>query len=186
MDWTADENVVAVVTVRWWSSNPESSGVGAAVSWKRKRRIRCIPASTSFGETISLEAIQGPVRVIAGDPFEMTFVWSANGPTDEPLHTAVQLADADGELVGSGDGRPLGGYPSTDRWHEGEIVIAKHSISWVEDRAAGLRVGDRLALRLGWYQLDQDDEGGMRTIAVPSAAGEALVTVGTISVGASR
>ncbi len=139
-----------------------------------------------FGGVISLEAAQGPLIATPGKPFTITLTWKAAGPTDAPLHTAVQLVDDKGELVASGDARPLGGSPPTDLWQAGDWIVADHELTWIEDRAAALVEESELSLRIGWYRLEDDGTGMLHTVAVPTAEGEALVAVGLLRVGEAR
>jgi len=147
-------------------------------------------AASAFPADIPrLIALGLPPGLRVGSPADVTAVWRSGGPTTEPLHAAVQLLEAGGNLVASGDDRPLGGWPATDLWREGETYFSVHSLSWPQDRGtvASGRAGERLSLHLGWYYLTPAAGGsGDELRAVTTEGGDTTIAVARVELTGRR
>jgi 4-amino-4-deoxy-L-arabinose transferase-like glycosyltransferase len=75
----------------------------------------------------SLTAEEQPLA--GGDALDVTLHWQALGSSERPLTVFVHLVDADGEVVGYGDGEPgQGAFPTTG-WLAGEYLADTHTIA---------------------------------------------------------
>jgi hypothetical protein len=98
---------------------------------------------TTFGGAIVLRG----ARVVPDEEaLRLTLWWQAQAPLSGNYIVFVHLIDKDGQLVGTGDGPPLGGGFPTQMWRPGDSVVDEHLVPLPPDLATG-----SYALRVGWY-----------------------------------
>ena len=97
--------------------------------------------SPVFGDAVALRGAQVRAK---DDGLRVALWWEALAPLNGDYTVFVHLMDADGQLVGTGDGPPLrGGFP-TRLWRPGDTVADKHVIQY--DLPPG-----PYTVRVGWY-----------------------------------
>jgi len=72
-----------------------------------------------------------------GDEVEVTLHWRVTGRPEEDLTVFLQLLDANGAIVGQGDGPPMDGDYPTSFWAPGEVLVDHHRLRVWEDAPAG-------------------------------------------------
>jgi hypothetical protein len=83
-----------------------------------------------------------------GSALVATFYWRVLGEMSEAYTVFVHLVDADGVLLGQGDGPPLGGDYPTPGWSPGEELADTHVVPTTGSVPAGAR------LSVGLYRLE--------------------------------
>lgn len=126
--------------------------------------------AVTFGSQIRLLRADLPAVVRAGEVVTVTLVWECLAPTAIDMNTAVHLATLGGAGITQGDGPPLGGSYPTDRWRDGEVILADYAL----DVPANAAVGP-VEIRVGWYDW-------RTTEPLTTDDGQVLVTVGTLGV----
>jgi hypothetical protein len=69
---------------------------------------------------ISLQAVQAPTTVVAGQPLTMRTVWTTAQQVNRPYTVFLHLYDLGGNLVTNTDGMPLQGHWPTTCWRPGQ------------------------------------------------------------------
>ncbi len=83
------------------------------------------------GYDLSSEAVR------PGGALDVALHWRVTGRLDDDYTVFLQLLDADGEIVGQGDGPPMGGYYPTSLWASGEALLDYHRLQVREDAPPG-------------------------------------------------
>ncbi len=103
-----------------------------------------------FAEAIALLAAQ-----VETERGRITLCWEARAPLPQAYTVFVHAYAADGTLLATGDGPPMGGAFPTDLWQTGDRIRDRHTLSpAVLDEASRIVVG--------WY----DPQSGARLSAV--------------------
>lgn len=87
------------------------------------------PLSYVFGESLVLEGVQIEERMASpGGTLTLNLYWSSLSSTDQDYTVFVHLLNEHGDLVGQGDGPPVGGRYPTSAWSPGELILDRHVI----------------------------------------------------------
>ena len=106
-----------------------------------------------FGDAI---ALRGAEIAPEEQGLRVTLWWEALAALDRDYTIFVHLVGEDGQLVGTGDGPPLGGGFPTRLWHPGDGVTDEHTIPLPPDLPPGI-----YTVQVGWY----DPATGVRLVA---------------------
>jgi len=98
------------------------------VPW-RGEMDRTRPAHANFGDQVSLLGFEAVGSLSPGDEFDVTLYWEALRPPEDDYVVFVHLLDAEGQLVASHDGPPLGGRYPTGAWLPGDVVPDTHRLA---------------------------------------------------------
>lgn len=82
-----------------------------------------------FSEGITLRGYTMPDTLTSGATVPLTLTWQAEATPNDDYTIFVQLLDADGNLVASGDGPPVGGFYPTSVWQAGEWIADMHELA---------------------------------------------------------
>jgi hypothetical protein len=134
--------------------------VGASASLAIPEAHRIEPAPV-FGDSIALRGADGEV-----DPNTRTIMlslwWEALASPGADYTVFAHLVSLDGEMVGNGDGPPLGGGFPTTMWEPGDLIQDDHLIQVSPDIDPGT-----YEIVVGWY----DPVSGSR---LPSGDGDSV------------
>jgi hypothetical protein len=117
------------------------------------------PVAVAWQEGIRLARADVPAQAKAGEPMTATLVWQAGRPTGGNWKVFMHLVDAQGTVLGQGDGYPLSGLALTPTWQAGEVIVDPHRIELPRDLAPG-----EYLLRVGFYNESTNER-------LPTAAG---------------
>jgi len=94
-------------------------------------------------------------ELVAGEDIVLTLYWHATAQS--PLSYAVftHLLNEEGRLIAQHDGLPAGGQRPTTGWIEGEFVVDRHTLKWLDPHYQGQAV-----IEVGFY----DPVSGQRTL----------------------
>jgi hypothetical protein len=93
------------------------------------------PVDVAFPGVGVLAGVTAPgtgdaIALAAGEPFDVTLVWQAEGATEIPYTVFVQLLTPDGLNLAQSDAGPAGSDRPTTGWVEGEYVVDTHTLQW--------------------------------------------------------
>ena len=89
-----------------------------------------------------------PSTAAAGGEFTLTLYWQVRQTPQKDYTVFIHLMDAQGEMIGQGDGPPCSGRYPTSLWEPGEALRDVHTLSIRPGAAPGLAT-----LWVGWYDL---------------------------------
>lgn len=75
--------------------------------------------------------------VRAGGEFTLTLYWQALGPSDTEYVVFTHLLSQDGRLIAQHDAPPAEGERPTTGWVEGEYIVDRHPLQWVDTVYSG-------------------------------------------------
>jgi hypothetical protein len=81
----------------------------------------------NFGERLMLMGIDAPSSAESAGTWECVLYWRRIQPTDENYHTAVQVVDSSGDIVGQSNAEYPGGMPSS-WWPSGTYARDVHRV----------------------------------------------------------
>jgi hypothetical protein len=102
-----------------------------------------------FGDEISLLSATIDGAFEPGNRLSVALFWEALRTPDADYTVFVQLLDADGNLVASGDGRPMNGAYTTLAWQPGTVIPDTHFMQLPAELDAG-----EYLLQVGLYRAD--------------------------------
>ena len=102
------------------------------------------PADVTFGGIARLVGYDDAINSATG-AIAVTLCWQALGASDRPLTVFAHLQNAQGDVIGYGDGEPGNGEFPTTGWLAGEYLDDAHRITFLPAAAEG---GLRLAIGL--------------------------------------
>ena len=151
--WMVQVNFYHIRDGKWFlfAQNGHVVGEKAILEWVRvgaseppevppEARLESPPV---FGEAVALSG----ARIALDEPgLRVSLWWEALGPLDADYTVFVHLIDGEGQLVGTGDGPPLGGGFPTRLWRPGDGLVDEHVISF----PPGLP-SDVYTIQVGWY-----------------------------------
>ena len=133
------------------------------------------PLGAELGGMVRLLGYDLPADwVAAGGEMPVTLYWQVVRAPDRDYHVFLHLSDAEGQLVGQGDGPPLGDNYPTSFWGAGEMLTDRHTLRVRADTPGGeyfvvtglydLASGQRLpvVLAVGGQQTDRVPLGSVR------------------------
>lgn len=113
------------------------------------------PARTvryQFGDSIALEGYD----LQSSGPLRVNLYWRALAPVPLDYTVSLQLLDADGQVIATGDGQPANGMNPTSSWVPREQVFDSHEF---KDSTDG---GRARAVRVGLYRNETGDRVSIR------------------------
>ena len=127
---------------------PAVDAAGNAVNPVSLGRVKMAGSSFPTTPDHPLEAdLDGRVRLVGydlsadtarpGGTLDVALHWRVTGRLDDDYTVFLQLLDADGEIVGQGDGPPMGGDYPTSLWAPGEALVDHHRLQVRDDAAPG-------------------------------------------------
>jgi len=98
-------------------------------------------ADFRFGDGLQLAGYHWPAsvgdRVAPGTTMTLTLVWRAEEDLHQDMRLQLKLLDRHGNVVWLKEGTPSAGWGTTDRWHDGDVVVAYHRITLPDDAPSG-------------------------------------------------
>ena len=95
-----------------------------------------------FGDSIALEGYD----IQSSNPLQVNLYWRARASVPLNYTVSLQLLDADGQVIGTGDAQPAKGMNPTSSWVPNEQVFDSHEFVGLADSGRGK------ALRVGLYR----------------------------------
>jgi len=86
-----------------------------------------LATDVNFGGRLMLMGIDGPLSAESAGTWEGILYWRSIQPTDENYHTAVQVIDPSGDIVGQSNAEYPGGMPSS-WWPNGTYARDVHRV----------------------------------------------------------
>ncbi len=88
-----------------------------------------ITVNAEFADGITLIGYDMPEELSLASTLPLTLMWQATATPSQDYTVFVQLLDAENQVLGSGDGKPInnGEYP-TVLWRGGDIIVDKRQI----------------------------------------------------------
>jgi 4-amino-4-deoxy-L-arabinose transferase-like glycosyltransferase len=101
----------------------------APASWHPSAATQIRPTAYVVGDKVELLGYELPAGTSwAEDGLPIALYWRVRDEIEEDYSIFVHLLDADGTLIGQGDGPPLGGDYPTSGWSEGEELVDVHLV----------------------------------------------------------
>ncbi len=116
-------------------------------------------------------ALRGAQITPAEDGLRVALWWEALSPLDRDYTVFVHLVDSEGQLVGTGDGPPLGGGFPTRLWRSGDSLTDEHVVDLPVDLSSDIHT-----VQVGWY----DPDSGVR---LPATQGDVRLPHDVVSIG---
>ncbi len=95
------------------------------------------PVSHDFADFVTLRTSANLPFGLPGEPYLLWLEWRANGTPRTDYTVFVQVLNADGELIASGDAPPLNGDYPTRLWEAGEQIWDRKEFVIPKDTPAG-------------------------------------------------
>ncbi len=93
---------------------------------QRRAEMPLTQAGTLAGYDLSTTTVR------AGGEFVLTLYWRASGPSEVEYVVFTHLLSKDGRLIAQHDGPPASGERPTTGWVEGEYIVDRHTLEWVD------------------------------------------------------
>jgi len=151
--WVLQVSIHGMGEGKWLplSQNGQIVGDRALLGWIRVGASKppemppeaLLDAPPVFGGAMMLRGAQ---VVPAEGAMRVTLWWETQAPPAGNHTVFVHLMDEDRQLVGTGDGPPLGGGFPTQMWRPGDVVLDEHVVPLPPNLATA-----RYTVHVGWY-----------------------------------
>jgi hypothetical protein len=137
---TLDERLLATFERTAAGQIEQLSTAGGELVYLRREALadRLQSGQARFADTLLLTGWSQPTWLADGESVTVDLRWQALRPIDRSLFAAIEVLDADGQVVADNIALPQQGFYPTWRWRPGENVADWHRIALPPNLAPGV------------------------------------------------